>query len=98
MRSWSCFPSKAHEFNTLGFFGGVRVAHLYSFQCCVLVLFVFILCLVPLFSVSLESPPPPSFKSGVRVFRLVLLCIFAYLVPHYGVSYDFRIKTIFGSS
>jgi hypothetical protein len=38
-------------------FGGIRVAHLFSFLCCVFDLFVFVLCLVyPMLSVSLDCP------------------------------------------
>ena len=38
-------------------FGGVHVVHLFRFLCCVLLLFVFILCLMcPVLTVSLDCP------------------------------------------
>jgi len=42
----TAYPSHAHEF-TLDIFGGVRVVRLFSFHCCVLLLFVVVLCFVP---------------------------------------------------
>ena len=39
------------------YFGGVRVAHLFSFLCCVFILSVFVLCPVwPMLPVSLDCP------------------------------------------
>jgi len=56
--------------------GGVRVAHLYSFLC--FVLFVFILCLVyPMLPVSLDCPflIAPSVFSNVYLFCLSSSCV-----------------------
>jgi hypothetical protein len=49
----TAWPSRAPGFTPV--FGGVHVAHLFNFLCCVL--FVFVLCLVyPLLPVSLDCP------------------------------------------
>ena len=45
----------------------------------------------------------PRIFGGVRVAHLfflcvVLLCVFTFRVPHCDVRYEFRIKTMFGSS
>jgi hypothetical protein len=43
--------------SSLPVFGGVRVAHLFIFLCCVFVLFVFVLCLVySMLPLSLDCP------------------------------------------
>ena len=56
--SENCNETKNASYAHLGslpVFGRVRVAHLFSFLCCVFVLFVFVLCLVyPMLQVSLD--------------------------------------------
>jgi len=53
----SCFSTSYVPFGSTWVFGGVRVAHPFSFLCCVFVLFVFVLCPVyPMLPVSLDCP------------------------------------------
>ena len=69
-RSWNRFTMRASEFNTPCFFCGVGVAHHFSFWCCVFVLYVFFLCLVPnVFCVSWI--PPPSFTFSFEISQKV---------------------------
>ena len=37
-------------------------------------------------------------RSGVNIVHFVLLCVFAFLIPCFDVSYDFNIKTMYGMS
>jgi len=60
----------------LGFFGGVRVAPLFSFPW-IFILLVFVLCFV----VSVACVPPPPFRSSLTfiVFR-IKTTIYAYII------------------
>jgi hypothetical protein len=54
---------------SLSVFGVIRVAHLFSFLCCVFVLSVFVLCLMcPMLSVSLDCLCPVSYMPKVASF------------------------------
>ena len=49
----------------------------------------------------LRSPPNFSWRprcSFFKFFYVVLLCVFTFWVPSCDVCYDFRLKTMFGSS
>ena len=37
-------------------------------------------------------------RSGVNILHFVLLCVFMFLIPYCDVSYDFNIKTMYGTS
>jgi hypothetical protein len=66
-----------------------------GFLYCVFALFVFVLCHVPkccLFG------SPPVLNTEVHFVHFVLLCVFTFLVPCCDVSYNVRIKTVFGWS
>ena len=81
-----CHTDRRNNFHVFRFFGGVRVAHLFSFLFCVL--FVFVLCLVcPMLPVSLYCPfvIAPSVFSSVffslyRNKNPVLSCEIALMV------------------
>ena len=57
---------------------------------------------LPLANIYLSSPPEFWVGSVLlicfRFFCVVLLCVFMFRVPCCNVLYDFRIKTMFGSS
>lgn len=68
------------------------VVYLYSCLCCVLVLFIFVVCFVPNIYLCLLSSPP-FISSGVHVIHFVLLSVFKFRVQCCDVHYFFCIKT-----
>jgi len=69
--TWQCLIRSRHclLFTSPHFFGGVHVAHLFSFLWCVFVLFV---------CVSL----PLVLSNGVHVVHFALLFVFTFVVPY----------------
>jgi hypothetical protein len=81
-----CHTDRRNNFHVFRFFGGVRVAHLFSFLFCVL--FVFVLCLVcPIQCLSVKifafAYITLQYKYKVHHQRLVFSCFVLKLVQIY---------------